>query len=311
MITAEEFFKELNRIIAARPKISTQVLHSENVEWGHNCYYCKNLYWSFDNLKCNDGSYVYDSMSTVDSTDVDYCTEAQLCYDSVDAFKCYNSAFLENCANLRDSWYSVRCNGGNDLFGCVGLKNKSFCIFNRQLTEQDYRQKVEEYKKWPQDKVWSVVRDLEKRYPVTQTNEMYNENSSYGNYVYYSKNCYLCFDTSNCQDSGYLYNCVDQKNCFDLTYCSNDNQLAYEATDSGQIFNSNYIVWSANITDSWYLLDTANMKNCFGVSGMAHKQYMFLNRQLSKEEYERITSEVLADILKKNLGWADLEYFKE
>ncbi len=35
--------------------------------------------------------------------------------------------------------YSALLNNCSDCFGCVGLKNKKFCIFNRQYTEEEYR----------------------------------------------------------------------------------------------------------------------------------------------------------------------------
>lgn len=308
-MTAEEFFQELNRLIAKRPKDPTQVLHSENIEWGQNVYYSQNLYWAFDTVKSSDGGYLYDSVSMVRSWDCDYCQESELCYDSVDAFRCYNCDSIQNSANMRDSAFSVYCSNCHDVFGCVGLKNKSFCLFNRQLSETEYRQQAQTYRQWPAEKVLATVKELRKGFPITQTNEMHNENSSYGNYVYYCKNCYMCFDTATSEDSGYLYVSNDTKNCYDTSY-SVENQLSYEVTDSGTLFNCDHIVWSANCWDSSYLFDCANLKNCLGCAGLNHKEHMLLNRQLTKEEYERISKEILEDIHRKNLGWANLVYVK-
>lgn len=310
MITAEIFFEELKRLVSSRPKFPTQVLYSEDVEWGQNDYYCKNLYWAFDNMKCTEGAYLSDCVSVVKSYDLDYCAESELSYESVDAVKCYDSVALENCINTRNSFYSVKCSNCTEVFGCVGLKNKNFCIFNRQLTESDYRAKVALYKKWPAEKVWETVRALQNRYPVTQTNEFFNENSSFGNYVYYSKNCYMCFDITECENSGYIFNGQGLKSCYDVTY-SSPSELAYEITDSGSVFNSHHIVWSANIVDCAYILDAANLKNCFGCTGFTNKQYVLLNRQLTKDDYQRISKQIMEDINRKNLGWGPLEYARD
>ena len=43
-----------------------------------------------------------------------------------------------------------------------------------------------------------------------------------------------------------------------------------------------------------FLIDCTSCKNCFGCIGQKHKEYMFLNEQLSKEEYEEKTRGILA-----------------
>src|SRR5205085_244072 len=129
----------------------------------------------------------------------------------------------------------------------------------------------------------------------------------YGNYMYYNKNCYLCFTAIHCIDSGYIYESNNQNSCYDIHY-SSQNELCYEAVDSGECFNSNYIVYSGNCHDSSYIINCLDVKNSLGVVSKAHKEYVILNRQFSKEEYERISKEILDDIKKKKLGWGDITY---
>ncbi|MBI3442396.1 MAG: hypothetical protein HY007_01360 [Candidatus Sungbacteria bacterium] len=54
----------------------------------------------------------------------------------------------DGCSNVKftmDSWpanhdieYSFKCMSSNNLFGCVGLRKKSYCIFNKQYSKEDY-----------------------------------------------------------------------------------------------------------------------------------------------------------------------------
>ncbi len=37
-----------------------------------------------------------------------------------------------------DIWYSYNCVSSHNLFGCVGLRNKEYCIFNRQYSKEKY-----------------------------------------------------------------------------------------------------------------------------------------------------------------------------
>jgi hypothetical protein len=306
-MTAESFFKELNRLISEEPKQPTHQVNCENCEHGDHNYYCKNLLYSFDCVKCADGTYLYDCVLTTQSIDCDYVIESELCYNSVDSYKCFNSNFLEDCANISESSYSAQCSNCQNVFGCVLLQNKSYCIFNRQLTQAQYEEEIKKYNAWSPEKVLAAVEELKMKYPLTQTHENNNENSSYGDFVYYNKNCYLCFDTARCIDTCYAYDCGHDKSSLDLTY-SAENELSYELVDSAYCFNTNYTVFSAHIQDSSYIFNCTDVKNCLGVVGKEHKQYIILNRQFGKEDYEKISKEILEDIKTKNLGWDSLVY---
>ncbi|MBP6931637.1 MAG: hypothetical protein KBD48_03105 [Candidatus Pacebacteria bacterium] len=50
--------------------------------------------------------------------------------------------------NMHDTEYTVNCsNGGSDLFGCVGLRKKQYCILNKQYSKEEYAELVEKIKK--------------------------------------------------------------------------------------------------------------------------------------------------------------------
>ncbi len=51
----------------------------------------------------------------------------------------YNSKFSSTCITLSNAEYCFECTNSSDLFGCVGLRNKKFCILNKQYSEQGYR----------------------------------------------------------------------------------------------------------------------------------------------------------------------------
>ncbi len=44
--------------------------------------------------------------------------------------------------SCRDLSYCRMCHSSNNLFGCVGLKKKQYCIFNKQYTKEEYEQLV-------------------------------------------------------------------------------------------------------------------------------------------------------------------------
>lgn len=306
-MTTEAFFNEINRIILSQPKLTTHSLNSENSEYGDQLYYCKNMVNCFDTLNSSDCFYVFDSRMLVNCIDCDYSIESQLCYESSDILKSFNSAYLQNCINMRDSYYSYACSGCNNVFGCSNLQNKQYCIFNRQLTPEQYNQILPKYRSLPTEKVLQMLDEVKKKYPLTQTHGLNNENSPFGDYVYNSKNCYMCFDMDHSENSGYLYDSGGHKNCYDSTF-SGEGQLTYEQIDSTNLFNCNYAIWSGHCTDSAYIIACGNVKNCLGCVNLYQKEYCILNRQFTKEEYEKLSAQILAELKAKNLGWGNLVF---
>lgn len=305
-MTADSFYNEFNKLLSRYPKLPSDVIESENADYGNYNHYCKNMHIAFDCALSSDCIYTYDAYIVKNCVDTDYCSETELCYENVDSFKCYNSDYLEYCANLRDSAYASDCINCHDVFGCVSLSGKSFCIFNRQLSESEYRQKVAEYKKWPPEKILAVVEALKKRYPST-TKEGHNENSPYGNYIHYNKNCYMCFDAANNESCSYLYDSHYNTGCYDMTYSSKDSQLSYEIVDSFKLFNCSFAVLSNNSHDSSYIYNCSNVKNCIGCVSLSNKQYCILNRQFSKEEYEKISKQLIEELKTNNLAWGPIQ----
>lgn len=307
-MTSETFFTELNKLLSRFPQVPPEIVNSENSDYGQNLYYCQNQYICFDNAHCSDCIYVYDSYIAKNCMDCDYAVETELCYESVDPVNCFNGDYLEYCTSVRDAFYSANCINCNDIFGCVNLTSKSFCIFNRQLSEAEYREKVELYKKWPAERVLSMVEELKKRYPLTQTHEGHNEHSAYGNYIHYNKNCYLCFDAGHNENCGYLYDSFYNKTCYDMTYASQHNQLSCQIIDSANLFNCNYAVLSSSSDDSSYIFNCRNVKDCLGCVSLSNKQYCILNRQFSKERYEEVSKQILKELTSKNLSWANVTF---
>ena len=304
-ISTEFFFKELKRIILSHPKNPTHTLNSENCDYGDQLYWCKNLINCFDSVNCSDSLYLFDCEMMANCIDCDFCVECDLIYESVDAHKCFNCEFLEDSYNILYSSYCTSCRDCHDVFGCVQLNSKSYCIFNRQLAPEEYRQQIKKYKSMAAQKILAILDDLKKRFPVTQAKGMNNENCPYCNYLYNSVNCYYCFDGIKNENCAYIYDSGDNKYCFDSTFTT-ECELSYEFLDSAQLFNCSFIIYSDKSQDSLYLVSCDDIKSSLGCVNLNHKQYCILNRQLNKEEYDRISLNILNQLKEVNLGWHNL-----
>lgn len=307
-MTVDTFFSELQRLIFSQPALPLVIINCENSEFCNEVYSSKNMFYCFDSYESADCFYIFDSYICANCGDCDYAVECELVYESVDPYKCFNSEYLEYCDNLTDSAFCYHCSNCSNVFGCVNLKNKSFCIFNRQLTEVEYKEQVKKFKSLPAEKILALLEDLKKQFSLTQTIGGDNENTTYGNYIHFDKNCYLCFDAAYDEDSGYLYDSFHCRNSYDLTYVAKETELTFQAVDSVTLFNCNYVVHGANCQDSFYLFNCFNVKNSLGCVGLKNKEYCILNRQFTKEEYEKLSKQILDKLNTSNVGWSNLVY---
>jgi hypothetical protein len=100
-----------------------------------NCHYC---YYIFQANNCMDydifgdhSEWIYNSVATGINCSNDIC-----CIFAWDG--------VSNCA------YSILMSGSKDCFGCSGLRQKQYCIFNKQYSKEDYfklREKIVEHMK--------------------------------------------------------------------------------------------------------------------------------------------------------------------
>lgn len=112
-----------------------------------------------------------------------------------------------------------------------------------------------------------------------------NINSEYTNTAANNKNCYLLFNTSNCEDTMYSRGLKDCRDSVDA-YFGIGMERCYEAVNvqqsSGVVFGHNV----TNCVDSWFLKNCVDCMNCFGCVNLRHKSYHWFNEPLSKDEYE-------------------------
>ncbi|MFH0928160.1 MAG: hypothetical protein V1821_01665 [bacterium] len=91
---------------------------------------------------------------------------AELVYEcSSSGINIYNLKFSASTYNhVNDSEYVMRCHTSSDLFGCVGVRNKRFCILNKEYPEAEYRELVTKIKKHMDDLPYRDAQGREYRY---------------------------------------------------------------------------------------------------------------------------------------------------
>lgn len=113
-------------------------LRSENCT-GHVIRNSKNCEYCFDVTNCEDSKYLFWCPNGITSYDCTFTAPAgvELCYEVCSTLSTRSMGTFLSWENDR-AFYSVECGSSKDIFGCVGLKRKEYCIFNKQYSKHDY-----------------------------------------------------------------------------------------------------------------------------------------------------------------------------
>lgn len=119
-----------------------QNIHSVNVEnsTGDHLFNSRNCDYCFDAHGSED---CYNAVSLADSRDVVNSYSAgwpacELVYMSNVSRGCTDIAFCTYSWFSQNLRYCDSMNSCSDCFGCIGLRRKKYCIFNRQYTKEEY-----------------------------------------------------------------------------------------------------------------------------------------------------------------------------
>ena len=115
------------------------------------------------------------------------------------------------------------------------------------------------------------------------------------------KNCKTCFHCYEAEDNKYgVHIWRNAKDTMDCDTAGRNVSLIYNSINAG-IDNSNLICdavcWTCSFIE--YSMYCFNSNNCFGCVGLRKKNYCILNKEYSKNEYEKIVEEIKNELKRK------------
>ncbi len=117
--------------------LNTQNVIGDNVYNSRNCYYCFDLEGDAENVKYSN----WGTLSLRDSHDTGPGTSgnSELIYEGISiGVKNARCKFGVIVWYSHDMQYCYNCQDSHDLFGCVGLRKKQYCILDKQYTKEEY-----------------------------------------------------------------------------------------------------------------------------------------------------------------------------
>jgi hypothetical protein len=297
------FFDQFDDLMKDVPQLGIDIVNCENSEFCNYCGDDKSCYLDIAgeaNEDCYFNLFIKYSKNCADST---FCYHSTLLYECIQCYNCYScrhSMYLDDCS---DCAFCYDCKGCKNCLLCTNLRNKEYCVLNKEHTKEEYEQKLKELNMGCNSSlknvfgIWNKMRIENGIY-----RDMYTINceNCTGNNIKNAKNCHSSYNASDCEDCKYLYDVLDAKDCQDLNYSLYKPEPSYELCSTLQMRHSAFCYASHYCDSCYYGVMLNHCNDCFGCVALRHKKYCIFNKQYSKEEYEELVPKIIEHMVKNN-----------
>ena len=292
------FFQQFKELFEKAPLPNLANANAINSEYGNHNADVKNCYLVYASYGNEDLSYCSGAIYCKNSLDIYNGLNFTQCYDNIlggdmnrvffsyDSDESVNCAFLHACKNMIDS------------FGCINLRNKANCIFNKQYTKEEYKKERAKYDfgSYKQlcefrNKFAEFIKQYPRRYGFVQKSL-----NSVGDNILNCKNLYMGFDVpGDAEDCKYIIHTTGElRDVYDGYGIGANLSNSYEVVDTGVDSTLNLsTIFTHSCQNVNYTYACKNSKDLFGCIGLRSKQYCILNKQYTKGEYEKLVPEII------------------
>lgn len=299
------FFEQWNNLIQSTPKLSIFAFQNENSDFTNGAQQDKNCYMIFVSDHNEDCFYSYGIFHCDDCLECLQCHSCTLCIECIDCSDGYNLAYCLRSHNCSDSFFLSDCKNCTHCFGCFGLRNKEYHIFNEPHSKEEYIAKLQELDTGNRTSLDAARTSFETQLRNQHIFQYYdgknNENVT-GDHIMHCRNCIDCFDSAELEDCGHIIAGLQSKDCYDGYVVVDNCELCYGTISTINQYNCQYTFVSFESKDSMYLDHCVQCSNCFACSGLKKKQYCIFNTQFTKEAYQSERSKII-EHMKKTGEW--------
>lgn len=297
------FFEQFEELWEDVPKLNLTILgDNENSDYTNDNYRLKNCYLVFDGEQARDCLYGETFILLKDCLDFWYLINSELCYECIYCSDCYDLSFSSYCHNCQNSAFLMDCTGCKNCFGCANLKQKEYYIGNKPYSKEEYEKIIGSYNLGSYEQLEKFKTDSEKFFstqPKRAMRGLMNENVTGDNL----NNCKDTFDSYDCRDTRDCRFCTNvqlsAQDCYDIDIWGDNLKRAVDCECAGagaeNIIASYYAgLGGSNIFHSAFCYK--NTHNVLGCTGLIQKQYCILNKQYTKEDYEKLHDRIIEHI---------------
>ena len=293
------FLTQVKELLHEVPLPSRSAVNNINSDYYIGCRSVKNCYLVFHGNTDEDCLYSVGLDNSKNCADCLFVSDCELCYECFLVNKSYKLMCCVDCDNSQELILCQDCAGCSNCFGCAGLRNKNYHIFNKPYSKEEYKDKIKSFNLSSIDGLEKAKAEFNKfklSVPVKYIHARHTSNVS-GDYIYHAKETRNSFRVSNAENVRYCQNVVfppGAKDCYDYSYPGDGVELIYEgltvAIEASNIKFSAFVYTSVRNIE--YSIFCHEAHNLFGCIGMRNKEYCILNKQYTKKEYEALVPKI-------------------
>ena len=305
-IKDKPFFEQLNDLFHKVPKSTTFISSGDrpsvNSEYANMAGGMKNCYLVFNGGIGEELMYCRGVRNARETNDSYFAEFVERCYESINIFKSNGLIFSRNTADSMDSVFILNCSGLNNCFGCVNLKNKSYHFFNEPLSREEYLKRIGDIM-GSYSKMLEFQKQFDEfslKFPRRENNNLKTVNSV-GDFLFECKNTKNSFEAMGTENSNNIFSARYSCNSNGVIGYGFKSELLLECVAVGY---SSMIIGShssSNCQNVFYSFALRNCHDCFGCDGLKNVSYCILNKQYSKEEYEKLAEYITNELKEKEL----------
>ncbi len=296
---SQPFFTQLKALLNKVPRVALWIIPGmENSDFTNNTGYLKNCYLIMESDYDEDCYYSNLLKKSKNLCDCSVCYECELCYECIDCQNCFELKFSQDCQNCQSSWFLKNCQSCKDCIGCINQRHKQYMIFNQQYSKEDYEKIRDSFVLDMRSGIAAMAGKAQTFFLLHPHKNLSIEKTEncIGDHLTNAKDCYMCFDCKDIEDSRYCTKLsIQVKSCMDYSSWGDKAELVYQSSSSGDgAYNIKFCSsCTSNIRDLEYCDLCSASSDLFGCVGLKKKQYCILNKQYSKDEYFDLKAKII------------------
>src|SRR3989338_10771224 len=154
------YLQQFEQLRLSAPRVAFNTVQNENSPYCQYTEKSKNCYMTFASYESEDCVYNHRVFYCTDCVDCALCYKSTLCYECVDCINSYNCNYCVYCEQAVDSDFCYYSIGVQNCFGCVGLRQARYHIFNKKYDQENYKIEVARLRKLPLAEIYALMEPL-------------------------------------------------------------------------------------------------------------------------------------------------------
>lgn len=294
------FLDQFEELVQKVPRVGLVYVRSPGSDYTNISADNKNCYMIVESSNNEDAIHSYWIQECRDVVDTSFASKCELTYESDDCYNSYKLLYSKGCHDCSTSYFLTDCRGCTDCIGCVNLRQKSNYIFNQPYSKEEYEEIKSQLELTTRTGV-EACREKYLEFLLSQPRKFAEQTqvvNSSGTYMKSTKNCISCFHCYDSEDNKYgVHIWRNAKDTMDCDTAGRNASLIYNSINTGiddASITVGALCWTCTFVE--YCMNCFNSNHCFGSVGLRKKNYVLLNKQYSKEEYEELMEKIRKEL---------------